>query len=145
MRMTAGLSVDDRLKAGETLWYWLRDLPDWGAFTLLFVSFHLDSDEVVARLWEVWDEGTGIEDPVMFKSADPDRRPGEPTQTLRFPTVAAALSGLSAHDLSADGFGSHDDLVAAYGAAVSRRTVRRRDEPWMATAVVEMSDPDTSD
>jgi hypothetical protein len=114
--------LEDRLARGETVWHWLHDNPEWDEFTLLFISLHLnDRPEVVAGLWEVWDQGTGVEDPAMFKSADPDRHPGEPTQLLRYATIADALNDLSVHGVTAGGFGSHADLVTAYGESVRAR------------------------
>jgi hypothetical protein len=143
--MTTAASVDERLSHGETVWHWLHDNPDWDEYTLLFVSIHLDDGDVVVGLWEVWDQGTGSEDPVMFKSADPDRQPGEPTQWLRFATVAEALSDLSVHGVNADAFGSRDDLVVSYEGAVRARPATRLQGSSGPFAVAEMPDTEIPD
>src|SRR5207248_2836664 len=49
--------LEQRLANGEQVWHWLHDNPEWGEFTLLFISLHREGDYVVAGLWEVWDDG----------------------------------------------------------------------------------------
>lgn len=113
--------LQHRLAHGDWVWHWLHDSPEWGKFTLLFISLHTEGDVVVAGLWEVWDEGTGVEDPVMFKASDPDGNRGAPNHRLQFRDVSSALEGLSVHGVTAAGFRDHGQLLGKYAEAVRAR------------------------
>src|SRR4051812_47757144 len=123
--MDALTALERRLANGERLWHWLHDNPEWGEFTLLFISLHREGDSVVAGLWEVWDDGTGVEDPVEFRSSDPDGERGKPNHRLVFPDVPSALAELAVHQVTADGFGDHEALIAKYGEAVRARPAQK--------------------
>jgi hypothetical protein len=113
--------LEQRIEQGTHVWHWLHDNPEYGDFTLLFISLHREGDSVIAGLWEVWDEGTGVEDPVSFRSSDPDGERGAPNDRLIFRDVPAALEELAVYGVTAAGFHDHAGLVAKYAEAVRAR------------------------
>jgi hypothetical protein len=131
--------LEQRLASGERVWHWLHDNPEWGEFTLLFISLHREDESVIAGLWEVWDDGSGIEDPVTFRSSDPDGKCGSPNHRLDFPDLPSALKELSVHGVTADGFGDYGQLIAKYGEAVRVRPPQS--QGWQGSAVAIL-DPD---
>jgi hypothetical protein len=94
---------------------------------------------VVAGLWEVWDDGTGAEDPVTFRSADgSDGERGKPNHRLVFADVPSVLADLAVHDVTAAGFHDHSKLVARYTDAVRTRRQQKPAWPgWPGVAVAE--------
>ena len=139
--MDALTALERRLANGEWMWHWLHDNPEWGEFTLLFVSLHREGDSVVAGLWEVRDDGTGTEDPVMFRSADgSDGERGKPNHRLLFADVPSALADLAVHDVTAAGLHDHATLVARYSDAVRSRAQQK--PAWPGSPGVTVVDDD---
>src|SRR3954447_5344892 len=122
------------------MWHWLHDNPEWGEFTLLFISLHREGESVVAGLWAVWDDGSGVGDPVTFRSSDPDGQRGQPNHRLVFPDVPSALAELAVHDVTAGGFHDHAALVARYAQAVRARPPQK--PGWTGGAVAILSPDD---
>jgi len=136
--MDALADLEQRLASGERMWHWLHDNPEWGEFTLLFISLHKEGDSVVAGLWEVYDEGAGVEDPVTFRSSDPDGKRGEPNHRLVLPDVPSALAELAVHGVTAEGFHDHATLIARYAEAVRTRPQQKPAwSGWPGVAVAE--------
>lgn len=140
--MDAVDDLEQRLANGEQVWHWLHDNAEWGEFTLLFVSLHREGHSVVAGLWEVRDDGTGVEDPVTFRSSDgSDGQRGKPNHRLIFPDLQSALAELAAHDVTAAGFNDHAALITGYADAVRIRPRQQRAWPgWPGVAVEDQSD-----
>ena len=132
--------LEQRLANGEQMWHWLHDNPEWGEFTLLFISLHREGGSVIVGLWEVWDDGTGVEDPVTFRSSDPDGHRGKPNHRLVFSDVSSALAELAVHGVTADGFHNHSTLVAQYAEAVRSRGPRKPGGAGWPGIAVEAAD-----
>ncbi len=108
------------------MWHWLQDETEgWeGGYTLLFLSLHSDNGQFVTGFWQVWDEGTGLEDPTAFGPLGKGNERGRPNGAKTFSSLAEALNEVARFGVTEAGFADRSDLIASYARARSKRSNR---------------------